>query len=99
MKHKIPTSEMRNLHKERDADKEMMMRGGGVLFSRCCRRGWCVLRPLNGVCSSSLSSSSRKKVSSSIQNRDDDSDERSDFGIDDAMLFVLFVVFKLEGEE
>ena len=30
---------------------------------------------------------------------DDDSDERSDFGIDDAMVFVLFVVFKLEGEE
>ena len=30
---------------------------------------------------------------------DDDSDERSDFGIDDAMLFVLFVFFKLEGEE
>ena len=31
---------------------------------------------------------------------DDDSDERSDFGIDDdAMLFVLFVVFKLEGDE
>lgn len=29
---------------------------------------------------------------------DDDSDERSDFGIDDAMLFVLFVVFKLEGD-
>ena len=48
--------------------QKMMMRGGGVLFSRCCRRGWCVLRPLNGVCSSSLSSSSRKKVSSSIQN-------------------------------
>ena len=30
---------------------------------------------------------------------DDDSDERSDFGIDDAMVFVLFVVFKLEGDE
>ena len=31
---------------------------------------------------------------------DDDSDERSDFGIDDdAMLFVVFVVFKLEGDE
>ena len=30
---------------------------------------------------------------------DDDSDERSDFGIDDAMMFVLFVFFKLEGEE
>ena len=30
---------------------------------------------------------------------DDDSDERSDFGIDDAMLFVVFVFFKLEGEE
>lgn len=30
---------------------------------------------------------------------DDDSDERSDFGIDDAMVFVVFVVFKLEGEE
>jgi len=29
---------------------------------------------------------------------DDDSDERSDFGIDDAMVFVLFVVFKLEGD-
>ena len=29
---------------------------------------------------------------------DDDSDERSDFGIDDAMLFVVFVVFKLEGD-
>ena len=39
------------------------MMSGGVLFSRCCRRGWCVLRPLNGFCSLS----SRKKVSS-IQN-------------------------------
>ena len=29
---------------------------------------------------------------------DDDSDERSDFGIDDAMVFVVFVVFKLEGD-
>lgn len=29
----------------------------------------------------------------------DDDSERSDFGIDDAMLFVLFVVFKLEGDE
>ena len=29
---------------------------------------------------------------------DDSSDERSDFGIDDAMVFVLFVVFKLEGD-
>jgi hypothetical protein len=29
----------------------------------------------------------------------DDDSERSDFGIDDAMVFVLFVVFKLEGEE
>jgi len=29
----------------------------------------------------------------------DDDSERSDFGIDDAMLFVLFVFFKLEGDE
>jgi len=29
---------------------------------------------------------------------DDDSDERSDFRIDDAMVFVVFVVFKLEGD-
>ena len=28
----------------------------------------------------------------------DDDSERSDFGIDDAMVFVLFVVFKLEGD-
>ncbi len=41
---------------------------GGVLFSRCCRRGFCVLRPVKlGFCSSSSLSSSRKKVSS-IQN-------------------------------
>ncbi len=29
----------------------------------------------------------------------DDDSERSDFGIDDAMSFVLFVFFKLEGDE
>ena len=29
----------------------------------------------------------------------DDDSERSDFGIDYAMLFVLFVFFKLEGDE
>ena len=29
----------------------------------------------------------------------DDDSERSDFGIYDAMLFVVFVVFKLEGDE
>ena len=28
----------------------------------------------------------------------DDDSERSDFGIDDAMVFVVFVVFKLEGD-
>jgi len=28
----------------------------------------------------------------------DDDSERSDFGIDDAMVFVLFVVFELEGD-
>ena len=28
----------------------------------------------------------------------DDDSERSDFVIDDAMLFVVFVVFKLEGD-
>ena len=99
MKHTIPTSEMRNLHKNetptKDDDDARWWRS--FFFSVLSSR---VVRP---------SPTQRglfffvfvveEKGFFEHSECDDDSDERSDFGIDDAMVFVLFVVFKLEGEE
>ena len=97
VKHKIPTSEKRNLHKNETPTKDDDARGWRSFFSVLSSR---VVRP-------SPTQRGLFFVFVVVEEKgffehsecDDDSDERSDFGIDDAMLFVLFVVFKLEGEE
>lgn len=102
MKHTIPTSEMRNLHKNEtptkdDDDARWWRSFFSVLSSRVVRpsptqRGLFVVVFVFIVV--------EEKGFFEHSEYDDDSDERSDFGIDDdAMLFVLFVVFKLEGDE
>lgn len=96
MQHKIPTSEMRNLHKNETPTKDDDARGWrsfffSVLSSRVVRPS-----PTQRVLFFFIVVEEKGFEYSEY---DDDSDERSDFGIDDAMLFVLFVFFKLEGEE
>jgi len=91
--------EKRNLHKERrakdDDDARWWRSFFSVLSSRVVRpsptqRGFVVVFVFVVV----------EEKGFEYSEYDDDSDERSDFGIDDdAMLFVLFVVFKLEGDE
>ncbi len=98
MKHTIPTLEMRNLHKNEtptkdDDDARWWRSFFSVLSSRVARpsptqRGLFFVFVVV-----------EEKGFFEHSECDDDSDERSDFGIDDAMLFVLFVVFKLEGDE
>jgi hypothetical protein len=100
VKHKIPTSEKRNLHKNETPTKDDDDARGwrsfffSVLSSRVVRPS-----PTQRGLFFVFVVVVEEKGFFEHSECDDDSDERSDFGIDDAMLFVLFVVFKLEGEE
>lgn len=99
MKHTIPTSEMRNLHKNETPTKDDDDARGwrsfffSVLSSRGVARPSPTQRGLFVVVFVVV-----EEKGFEYSEYDDDS-ERSDFGIDDAMLFVLFVFFKLEGDE
>ena len=103
MKHTIPTSEMRNLHKNETPTKDDDDARGwrSFFFSVLSSRG--VARPSPTqrglfVVVFVVVFVEEKGFFEHSERDDDDSDERSDFGIDDAMLFVVFVVFKLEGD-
>ena len=100
VKHTIPTSEMRNLHKNETPTKDDDARGWrSFFFSVLSSRG--VVRPSptqRGLFFVVFVVVVEEKGFFEHSECDDDSDERSDFGIDDAMVFVLFVVFKLEGD-
>lgn len=102
MKHTIPTSEMRNLHKNETPTKDDDDARGwrsfffSVLSSRGVARPSPTQRGLFFVVFVVVFVEEKGFFEHS--ECDDDSDERSDFGIDDAMVFVLFVVFKLEGD-